>query len=206
MKRLVVAAAAAAFATAASAADVVRGPAPIYSDPVAARLFDWSGFYFGGNVGYGWGDALGINASGFLGGFQAGYNYMYSSGLLLGAEADVTLSAIDGTTPGGVTVRNQYMTTLRGRLGFAVDRMLFYGTAGWGLASGVVTIGGGTDRRLHNGLVFGLGAEAGITPNWTARVEYLRLNLSSETYATVVGPIRTDFDTNILRVGMNYKF
>jgi outer membrane immunogenic protein len=55
-------------------------------------------------------------------------------------------------------------------------------------------------------LVFGLGAEAGITPNLTARVEYLRLNLGSETYATVVGPVRTDFDTNILRMGMNYKF
>jgi outer membrane immunogenic protein len=205
MRRLVVTAVAAAFATAASAADIYRAPGPVYSDPLAARLFDWSGFYLGANVGYGWGDMLGINTSGFLGGFQAGYNYMHPSGVLLGAEADATLADVRGTAA-GVTVRNQYMATLRARLGFAVDRMLFYGTAGWGLASGVVTIGGGTDRRLHNGLVFGLGAEAGITPNWTARIEYLRLNLGSETYATVVGPIRTDFDTNILRLGMNYKF
>jgi outer membrane immunogenic protein len=204
MRRLVVAAAAAAFATGAFAADQ-RRPAPIYSDPVAARLFDWSGFYFGAHLGYGWADALGVNANGFLGGFQTGYNYLYANGFLLGAEGDLTLSAIRGTAA-GVTVQNQYMGTLRARFGFALDRMLFYGTAGWALASGVVTIGGGSDRRLHNGLVFGLGAEAGLTQNLTARIEYLRLNLSSETYATVVGPMRTDFDTNILRMGMNYKF
>jgi hypothetical protein len=36
--------------------------------------------------------------------------------------------------------------------------------------------------------------------------EYLRLNLGAETYATIVGPVRTEIDTNILRVGMSYKF
>jgi outer membrane immunogenic protein len=168
-------------------------------------LFDWSGFYLGANIGYGWGTALGVNADGFLGGVQTGYNWLYSNGLLLGAEADATIADISGTAA-GVTVRNQYMATLRARLGFAVDRMLFYGTAGWGVASGVVTIAGLSNRQLHGGLVYGLGAEAGITPNLTARVEYLRLDLGSQTYATVVGPMRTDFDTNILRVGMNYKF
>jgi len=204
MKRLLVAAAAVAIASAASAADLARRPAPIYADPVVARLFDWSGFYFGGHVGYGLDTAAGVDARGFLGGFQAGYNYQFSGGLVLGAEADATLAAIDGTA-GGITVQNEYMGTLRARLGFAVDRMLFYGTAGWALTSAVVTAGGGSDRQMLSGLVWGLGAEAGITPNLTARVEYLRYNLGAQTFNTGGGPVRTDFDTNIVRVGMNYK-
>jgi outer membrane immunogenic protein len=203
---LILGAATAAALAGAHAADYPpRRPGPLYADPAAAQLFDWSGFYLGGHVGYGWASAVGVDASGFLGGFQGGYNFLYTNGVLLGLEADLTLSAIEGST-GGVTVRNEYMGTIRGRLGFAVDRMLFYGTAGWGMGRGVVSIGGATDHRTHSGWALGLGAEAGITPNITARIEYLRLNLGSQTYATVVGPMRTDFDTNILRMGMNYKF
>ncbi len=91
MKKLLIAAAVAVLATNAMAADFPRrAPGPIYADPVAARIFDWSGFYLGGNVGYGWGNMAGISTGGFLGGVHGGYNYMWPSGFLIGAEADLS--------------------------------------------------------------------------------------------------------------------
>jgi outer membrane immunogenic protein len=84
--------------------------------------------------------------------------------------------------------------------------MLFYATGGWAWGRGTILIGGVSSHQTHSGWVLGLGAEYGITQNVTARVEYLRLNLGAETYATIVGPIRTDLDAGILRLGLNYKF
>jgi outer membrane immunogenic protein len=182
-----------------------RGPGPIYADPLAARIFDWSGFYLGGNVGYGWGNMAGINTGGFLGGVHGGYNYMWAGGLVIGAEADLSLTNITGSA-GPMTASLDYFNTIRGRIGFAVDRMLFYGTVGWGWGRGTLANGGLTDRKAHGGWTYGIGVEGAITQNLVARVEYLRLNLGAETYATIVGPVRTEIDTGILRVGMSYKF
>jgi len=70
--------------------------------------FTWTGFYFGGNAGYGWGNAdthfeplpdavtffdleptkLSPDPSGFIGGGQLGYNYQWGKWLVLGLETD----------------------------------------------------------------------------------------------------------------------
>lgn len=84
--------------------------------PVVAPVYDWSGFYIGGNVGYGWGDRnvtsspndslsglLGagsptsFSTSGVFGGFQAGYNRQFNSNILLGLETDFNFSDIQGS-------------------------------------------------------------------------------------------------------------
>jgi outer membrane immunogenic protein len=206
MKKLLIAAAVAVLATNAMAADFPRrAPGPAYADPVAARIFDWSGFYLGGNVGYGWASMAGVSTGGFLGGVHGGYNYMWANGFLLGAEADLSTANITGSA-GPMNASLDYFGTIRGRIGFAVDRMLFYGTVGWAWGRGTIANGGLNDRQAHGGWTFGIGVEGAITQNLVARVEYLRLNLGAETYATIVGPVRTEIDTNILRVGMSYKF
>ena len=206
MKKLLIAAAVAVLATNAMAADFPRrAPGPIYADPVANRVFDWSGFYLGGNLGYGWGNIAGISTGGIVGGIHGGYNYMWAGGFLLGAEADLSLTNVTGSA-GPMSASLDYFGTLRGRIGFAVDRMLFYGTVGWAWGHGTIANGGLSDRQAHGGWTLGIGVEGAITQNLVARVEYLRLNLGAETYATIVGPVRTELDTNILRVGMSYKF
>src|SRR5436190_12946598 len=87
MRRFMLSLAAAVFAlgaTAASAADL--GQRPVYkAQPVPVAIYNWSGFYIGGHVGYGWGredvtDLLtGISGktdpNGFIGGAQVGYNW-----------------------------------------------------------------------------------------------------------------------------------
>src|SRR5947207_239651 len=91
---------------AAMAADMAR---PVYKAPPAGVLpvaYDWTGFYVGGHVGYGWAekdwrDAFGLNlsnrASGFLGGGQVGFNYQINQ-FVLGVEGDFSWRGINGGT------------------------------------------------------------------------------------------------------------
>jgi outer membrane immunogenic protein len=206
MKKLLLAAAVVATATApALAADLGgRRSAPYYGPP-AAQLFNWTGFYVGGNAGWGWGSALGTDPSGYLIGLQAGYNFQYASGLLAGVETDIAISGIDGSA-GGATFALDYLGTVRGRLGYTMDRFLAYGTAGLAYGRGDVSVGGLSNEQTHFGWTIGAGVEAMIAPNITARLEYLYVDLGRETYTTTLGPTRVGFDTNIIRTALNYKF
>ena len=67
----------------------------------APSAYDWTGFYAGGHVAYGFGRAtstlsnpnptvVGNPFGSQYGGLQGGYNYVFPSRLLLGAEADIT--------------------------------------------------------------------------------------------------------------------
>ena len=84
--------------------------------PMPECDFSWTGFYFGGNFGYGWGDAdtdfdplpdaatfralnpqsLSPDPDGFIGGGQIGFNWQWNKWLVLGAEADFQGSDIEG--------------------------------------------------------------------------------------------------------------
>jgi outer membrane immunogenic protein len=205
MKKLLLATAAIVLASApAIAADLGRRTQPYYA-PQAAQLFNWTGFYVGGNAGWGWGSALGTDPSGYLIGLQAGYNFQYASGLLAGIESDIAISGIDGSL-GGTAFGLDYLGTVRGRLGYAMDRYLVYGTAGLAYGRGDVSAGGLSNEQTHLGWTIGAGVEAMIAPNITARLEYLYADLGRETYTTVGGPVRVGFDVNVLRTALNYKF
>jgi high affinity Mn2+ porin len=196
--------------------------------------FDWSGWYVGGHVAYSLGRATSTLAdpnpavvsnsfSSLYGGVQAGYNYVFPSRLLLGAEADITFPNFQRFTDGliftggtvqGTTVTDQidYIATLRGRFGYAFDYWLIYGTGGfaWSQARFVESPGIASDEdkilRTRTGWALGLGAEVAIAPNWTARIEYLY-----DRFGTVGGVFpsgtayRSVFDINALRFGLNYK-
>ena len=200
--------------------------------PAPAPYYDWTGFYVGGHVAYSMGRAtstltdlspsvVGNAFSSLYGGVQAGYNYVFPSRLLLGAEADITFpnffengtiftaGTIQGTT---VTDQIDYIATLRGRFGYAFDHWLIYGTGGlaWSQARFGETpgIASNEDKILltRTGWALGLGAEVAIAPNWTARIEYL-----NDRFRTVAGvfPSGTSyqsvFDIQTLRLGLNYK-
>jgi outer membrane immunogenic protein len=206
MRKLLLAAVAATVAAPVLAGDLpVRRSTPYYGPEVARQLFNWTGFYVGGNAGWGWGSALGADPSGYLIGLQAGYNFQYASGVLAGIETDIAITGLDGTS-GGVNVSLDYIGTVRGRVGYAMDRFLVYGTGGLAYGGGEVTTGGLSSSQTHLGWTLGAGVEAMIAPNITARLEYLYADLGKETYTTVGGPMRVGIDTSIVRVGMNYKF
>jgi outer membrane immunogenic protein len=168
-------------------------------------LFNWTGFYIGGNAGWGWGSALGTDPSGYIIGLQAGYNFQYASGLLAGVETDIAITGLEASN-GTATVNLDYLGTVRGRLGYTMDRFLVYGTAGLAYGRGDVSVGGLSNKQTHFGWTIGAGVEAMIAPNITARLEYLYADLGRETYTTTLGPMRVGLDTSIVRMAMNYKF
>ena len=205
MKRSVLAAAVAVLmAGAASAADLGRGPAPYYGPAPVAGGYNWGGFYAGLNAGYEWGKVSKTagNPSGLAGGIQAGYNWQNGQ-FVFGGETDLQLSGADDTfAPWKFS--NPWFGTLRGRVGYAMNNILFYGTGGLAYGDLKGEINSLTVTKTEFGWTLGAGMEVGLTPNWSAKVEYLYMDLGSRSFSST----GTDngFSASVLRFGVNYHF
>jgi outer membrane immunogenic protein len=187
---------------AAVAADLPR-QTPYYS-PAPTGVYNWGGAYAGVNTGYQWGTTTNnpTSPSGLEGGLQAGYN-VQSGQFVFGGETDLQISGADDTfAPWKFS--NPWFGTLRGRAGFALNNILFYGTLG--LAYGDVRgeISSLSEDKTHIGWAAGMGAEVGITPNWSAKLEYLYIDLANRSYS--VTGTNNGLDSNLLRLGVNYHF
>ena len=220
MKRFVFAAAAVAVLssiTAANAADLGRRPAmPTKAPAYVAPIYNWSGLYIGINGGGGWGNASvsgplstggDFDTSGGLIGGTIGYNYQMNQ-VVFGLEGDVDWSNLKGDATCAVGVsceaKNNWLGTARGRIGYAFDRYLPYITGG--LAVGDVktsATGLGSSSQTKAGWTLGGGVEAAIAGPWSAKVEYLYVDLKN---ASAPSGSSTDFRTNIVRGGINYRF
>lgn len=210
----------------ASAADLPRS---VYKAPaMVAPAFSWTGFYIGANVGYGWGDGDGTatvggltgpvsgSSSGILGGGQIGYNWQ-TGPLVFGVEADIQATGIDGSVTGPNFINGKssvpWFGTIRGRLGYAWDRVMLYATGG-----GVYGEGRLKGTSLVNGTSFdnsatawtwtvGGGIEYMFMPAWSAKVEYLYTDTPDKVpTAPFTTAINGSVHGNIVRVGVNYHF
>jgi outer membrane immunogenic protein len=255
--------AAMAATSAASAADLAARP--YTKAPVMEPIYNWTGFYIGGNVGYSWGrssdtstltngagvvlftSGAGANMDGVIGGGQIGYNWQVQN-WVWGLEADIQGSGQKGsraylcptgvcTPPFGVLAvfpgpavpvsldqKLEWFGTVRGRVGvLATPQVLFYATGGlaYGEVKNTATIGlvpvsfSNSDTRV--GYTVGAGVEGVIGGNWTAKLEYLWVDLgrTSGSFATTLaglggGVLTSTYSSritdNIVRVGVNYKF
>lgn len=176
----------------------------------------WSGLYLGVHGGYGSANASGTSLDGVLGGAQLGYNAQVAGNLILGVEADISgadISHTDSATLFGVVATASAHTyalgTARGRVGFAFNNFMIFGTGGfaWAVNELKGTVGGIglSESHLHTGYTFGAGLEWMIMPAWTARAEYLYANFGGESY--FAGAVTTGrIEANIVRVGVNYLF
>lgn len=204
---------------AASAADL-----PVKARPYAAPAFSWTGIYVGGNVGYGWGSTHGTAANplpgnfdidGGLAGLQIGANYQMQN-WVLGIEADYQWADIDGSNTVGAFADSAKVSrfgTVRGRLGYAWDRWMVYGTGGWAFNArtrySFVTPAAATDAHNLSGWAAGAGLEYAFAPNWSAKVEYLHVDLDQRDYGglgCLAGACRVGTDIDTVRLGVNYRF
>jgi outer membrane immunogenic protein len=202
----------------ASAADLPRGAMP-YKAPAYVAQYNWTGFYLGINGGGGWGDSewnvfgLSHSPSGAMIGGTAGYNWQGAgSPWVFGLEGDLDWTNIRDTAACGGLIcetRNNWLGTVRGRIGYSFDRFLPYFTGG--LAVGDVEANrtgfvGSNDTNV--GWTVGVGLEGVIAGNWTAKVEYLYADLGDTTCSAVACGTATnaDLQINILRAGLNYRF
>lgn len=223
MKRVLLAGVALlALAAAANAADLPRrgvvapaAAAPVYA-PVA---YNWSGFYAGIVGGWGWGNSRWSNAAistgdfdidgGLIGG-TLGYNFQ-NGAMVFGIETDLSWSDIKGSTTracaGTCQTNNNWLGTTRGRLGYAAGRWMPFITGG--VAYGDIEAKGrpaATDTAV--GWTLGAGAEVALAGNWTVKGEYLYVDLGDVTCpaASCGAPAKVDFNTHLLRAGLNYRF
>ncbi len=192
-----------AAAGTAAAADLPRNSAPYYSKP-APSVYNWSGFYAGVNAGYEWGKVtnLAINPNGLMGGAQAGYNWQ-SGQFVFGGETDIQASGADDTfAPWKFS--NPWFGTLRARAGFAMNNILIYGTLGLAYGDLHGEIPGLDETKTELGWTGGVGMEVGFAPNWSAKVEYLYMDLGDRAFS--ITGMDNGLQSNILRFGVNYHF
>jgi outer membrane immunogenic protein len=187
--------------------------------------------------------SLRARSTGVIGGAQFGYNWQIGS-LVTGLEADIQGSGIKGSasapaipTPNGLfgsfissEPKLSWFGTVRGRLGVTVTPdLLLYGTGGLAYgrvdasANWFVSANGGQAQapasisKTKVGWTAGAGAEWMFARNWSAKLEYLYVDLGS---ASAIGDITASFPAdpkfkvgytwhtqeNIVRVGVNYHF
>jgi outer membrane immunogenic protein len=167
--------------------------------------YNWNGVYVGANLGYQWGSVTnwGASPSGITGGGQIGYNWQVHPNWVLGIEADIQGSAASDTFA-AYKFSNPWFGTVRGRVGYAMSNVLFYLTGGLAYGGGRVEFAGITESQTHLGWTLGGGVEVGLTPNWSAKAEYLYVRLEDRSY--VLTGVNNGFSSNVFRLGVNYRF
>jgi outer membrane immunogenic protein len=191
-----------------------------------------------GNVGDNFGDfaTFSLNNSGVIGGGHVGYNLQLNQ-WVIGLEGDVDGSSLSKTftgfiVPGGliatrifpvntvvpVTVQTSLdlQGSIRGRLGYAWDRVLLYGTGGvafGGFRASLNTPFGFSQRNSTRiGWTVGGGIEYALTNNWSLRAEYRYTQFghstifASNAFAAVGGFANLKINENRVQAGFSYKF
>lgn len=172
-----------------------------------ARYFapSWAGPYVGATLGYEWSsvDNNPTHPSGVAGGLQAGFNWQNGT-FVYGGEADINFSAAEDTfAPWQFS--NPWFGTVRGRAGVAINNFLLFGTAGfaYGELTGTI-IGNPSESHTSLGWVAGLGGELSVTQGWSAKAEWLYLDLADRAFA--VTATNNGLAANLVRLGLNYHF
>jgi outer membrane immunogenic protein len=201
-----------------------------------ASPVNWTGVYLGLNGGFSfggsnWTDSVtasstgNFGTSGFVFGGTAGANYQIES-LVFGIEADGDWADASGfgtftasaVCAGGCLTTSSWLSTVRGRAGYVFDRFLVYGTAG--AAFGNVRANFSNDpvsSATEAGWTVGAGVEVAFASNWSAKAEYLFVDLADGSctancaIANANGPplipnIAVKFNESIVRGGINYRF
>jgi outer membrane immunogenic protein len=191
-----------ALATSAQAADLPYRQPYTVNQPLNA--YSWAGPYLGGNFGYGWGSVenSATKPGGVFGGVQGGYNWQ-NGPVVYGLEADIQASGADDTfAPWKFS--NPWFGTVRGRIGYAFNNVLLYGTGGLAFGELRGETFGLSESHTNAGWTAGVGAEFGIYQNWTAKVEYLYVDLSSSHFSITGVP--NSYQFGMVRAGVNYHF
>ena len=206
----------------------VAGPAAAQDFLSPVKAASWSGFYVGVSAGAGWGsvskesvfiapvppfDASDVssvsstasrrlNASGFLGGVQGGYNWQ-SGPIVFGVEGDLEATGADDRfAPWKFS--NPWFGTVRGRVGYAFNNILLYGTGGLAFGELRGEAFGLSESYTNAGWTAGVGAEFGLAQNWSVKVEYLYVDLSDSRF-NITG-VQNGYQFGTLRAGVNYHF
>lgn len=180
--------------------------------PVLAPLPSWAGFYIGAMGGYASEDSSNNALKGGFAGGTVGYNWQQGN-VVFGLEADAAWADINATVgiPGLISVTDKIEATgtVRGRVGYAFNTVLLYGTGGYAWAnnklSATVLGVSGSESKMLSGWALGAGAEWMFAPKWSVKAEYLYKSLESSTYFAGTAPVG-EINLHSVQVGVNYHF
>jgi opacity protein-like surface antigen len=237
MKKLFLAgvAAAALAAGSANAADLtLKAPAPV------APPWSWTGLYIGAHVGSAWatkdwldpfrGKTVGTGElNGFLGGFQAGFNYQIDR-LVLGVEGDFSWADVSGNVSGGFDAgvgcgfftkcssKAESFGTLTGRIGGTTPQvpLLLYvkgGVAWVHDKHDIVELDCSSCELLsasetRTGWTWGTGIEYAFTVNWSGKIEYDYMDFGTKTVSFCPDSecsVDIRQRVHMVKAGVNYK-
>jgi outer membrane immunogenic protein len=232
--------AAAAFAVASLSSQAADMPRKAPAMMVAEQPLNWGGCYGGGHIGYAWATdrdtetTLGtgvlspfnpdvLSANGVKAGGYLGCNCQLATPYVIGLEGDLEWADVKGTTtfPNSGPPLDFYETrinnqsSVRGRIGYAFERVLLYATVGG--AFGHITehdVIGATGQfsdtsATRTGLTAGAGIDIAATDRWLLRIEYRYTNFGSVAYNSSVFPGFNEnhkISENAMRWGVSYKF
>jgi outer membrane immunogenic protein len=233
-KSLLLGAAYVALATAPAFAADLPARGPVKAPPMMAPAFSWTGCYIGVHVGGAFVADSGSDTAGFLGGGQLGCNYQFAPNWVLGIEGDFSGSSLKedagfaiGLPGGGAAAatgsfKTDWFASVAGRLGYAVDQVLFYGKGGIafahnkldvnGVAGGIPFSFSGDDTFV--GYTVGAGIEWAFAPGWSTKIEYAYYGFTDQdfTFTGAVGGAANTFTVNgdaefhTIKAGLNYRF
>ena len=181
---------------------------------------------------------------GFTGGGQVGVNYQLRSNIVVGFETDAAYTDIDHTQGdrqglGAGRIfhsRLDFLGTVRGRVGYAFNRLLVYATGGlaYGQTDSSVALTnvartdtrfGGSESELQTGYAVGGGIEYALPPTSifaafgshaaTLKAEYLHYDLGDTTVVAANNPVtgaigaynaRLATSGDLVRAGLNFKY
>jgi outer membrane immunogenic protein len=194
----------AGWTTSSAAADLNYGPRGAYTVNQPLNAFSWAGPYLGGNLGYAWGSVDGNPAkpSGFSAGIQGGYNWQ-NGPWVFGIEGDIQATGAEETFASW-KFSNPWFGTVRGRAGYAFNNVLFYGTGGLAFGELRAETFGLSESHTNAGWTLGAGAEMGFAPSWSAKIEYLYVDLADSNF--VITGASNGYRFGLIRAGVNYHF
>jgi outer membrane immunogenic protein len=188
----------------ADAADFSYAPPQPYTVYQPLNAYSWAGPYLGGNLGYEWGTVSNnpTSPSGFVGGVQGGYNFQ-NGPWVFGVEGDLEATGASDTFASW-KFSNPWFGTLRGRAGYSFNNILLYGTGGLAFGELRGETFGLSESQTSAGWTLGVGAEFGVVQNWSAKIEFLFVDLSESPFA--ITGASNGFNFGVLRAGVNYHF
>ena len=222
---------AATCANAALANGILPAPQPV-SVVVAPPVYDWTGFYVGGFLGFASGDYTGFDANGRgpvvdvdggIYGLALGYDFQ-NGNIVYGGVLDIS-NGPEGTQPVGTagpaadswncfsgecnTTINT-LVTLRGRVGYAVNNSLFFASAGaaWGDVDGGIFNSAQQGSGNATGWAASIGYEHAFSNSSSVSIEFMHVDLGDIPFGIGIAPnsFEGDGDFSTLRVGYNYRF
>ena len=222
---------AAAMSSVLLASPLAAADLPVKAPRALAAVYDWTGFYVGGHVGYGsgsfgpgtngvlnYGVALPASITGLTGGFQGGYRYQFANRVVLGGEGDVTFpdaADLTKTRPRPYDTTFDVFGSARLTAGYNIGAWLPYVTAGlaWGRTHIAVNdVDGLTPlaqrHHVHVGWTAGAGVELAIDGPWSARLQYDYVDLEARNFNVETAPGGTLNVTprfHEVKAGLNYK-